>query len=309
VSPTLVVVNPRSRAGATGRRFAAVEPRLRRALGPLEVAWTQGPRDAERLAREAVRDGVSRIVVAGGDGTAGEVVSGLLDGAATSSCQLGLLPLGTGGDLVRTLRVPRDVDAAVAALARGHTRRLDAGRASFRTAEGGERTVSFLNEASVGLSGLTTRLVNEAPKAFGGRISFLVGALRAIARFDFPSIRVVADGEPLHEGPISLATASNGRFFGGGMQVAPGAEPDDGLFDAVVVPGFPRARLVWELPRIYRGSHLGVAGVSVRRARRLEVQPLAGGPVWIELDGEPLGVAPARFDLLPGAVNLFGAVS
>jgi len=75
---TLVVVNPASRSGATGRRWPRVEPRLRDALGALDVAFTRGPRDAERIAREAVRAGVERLIVAGGDGTTSEVISGLL---------------------------------------------------------------------------------------------------------------------------------------------------------------------------------------------------------------------------------------
>ena len=75
---TLVVVNPRSRNGATGRQFASLETRLHDSLGSLEVEWTRAPRDAERIAREGVRAGIERIVVAGGDGTTSEVVSGLL---------------------------------------------------------------------------------------------------------------------------------------------------------------------------------------------------------------------------------------
>ncbi len=305
---TLVVLNPHSRGGSAGRRFAHVESRLRDALGPLDVERTRGPRDAERIAREGVRAGAELVVVAGGDGTTSEVVSGLLGAGLGDAARVGLLPFGTGGDLTRCLGLSRDVDRAISAIAAGATRRVDAGRAHYRQRDGSQGTVHFLNISSFGVSGLVTELVNRAPKLLGGRISFLIGTIRAIAGYRALHVELEADGEIVHAGPLVLATAANGRFFGGGMHVAPRAELDDGLFDLVVVPGFSNLRLLRELPRIYRGTHLEVPGVVHRRARRLEAKA-EPGTVWIEFDGEPLGTLPASFELLPGAITLVGAGS
>ncbi len=303
---TLVVLNPRSRSGVTGRRFAAVEPRLRTALGPLEVACTRGPRDAERIAREGARSGVERIVIAGGDGTTSEVVTGLLGSGLAGQVELALLPLGTGGDLLRTLGIPRDLDAALARIATGRAVPIDAGRARYRDRTGREAVSYFLNVASLGMSGLVTELVNRVPKWLGGRTSFLFGTLHALARWRNLAVRLRLDGELLYEGPLVLATAANGRYFGGGMHVAPHARPDDGLLDVVVVPDLPKLRLLTALPTLYRGTHLGVPGVLERRGRRLEAEPL-GECAATELDGEPLGGLPACYEALPGAVRVLGA--
>jgi YegS/Rv2252/BmrU family lipid kinase len=304
---TLVVVNPASRGGATRRQFERLLPRVREVLGACDVEWTRGPRDAERIAREGVRAGVERIVVAGGDGTMSEVATGILAADLGAYAEVGLLPLGTGGDLRRTLGVPADVEAALAAIEAGVRTRLDAGRASYCDRSGREARVYFVNIASLGISGLTTELVNRAPKAFGGRVSFLVGTLRGIFSYRAAAhpVELRLDGERIHEGPLVLAAAANGRFFGGGMQVAPGARPDDGLFDVVVIPGFGKLRLAAELPRIYRGTHLAVKGVLALRGRVLEALPL-GEPPWVEIDGEPLGRLPARFEVLPGALTVVG---
>jgi YegS/Rv2252/BmrU family lipid kinase len=305
-APTLVVVNPHSRAGATGRRFAAVEASLRAALGPLEVEATRGPRDAERIAREAVRAGVSRLVVAGGDGTTSEVVTGLLAAGLGGYAQLGILPLGTGGDLVRTLGVPRDVAAAIAALAAGKTRQVDAGRARFRNRDGRERETFFLNVASVGVSGLVCELVNSGPKRLGGRIAFLLGTLRALARWRERHVEIRVDGELAHDGPLTLATAANGCWFGGGMNVAPRAEPDDGLLDVVSLGGVSKLQLLLRMPRLYRGTHLSAPSVKFTRGRLVEARPVGEAEIWVEIDGEPLGTLPARFEVVPGAITLFG---
>jgi YegS/Rv2252/BmrU family lipid kinase len=302
----LVVVNPKSRAGATGRRFAPVEALLREALGEIEIEWTRGPRDAVRIAREGVRAGVERIVVAGGDGTTSEVAHGILGADLGGYCSIGLLPLGTGGDFVRSLGPRRTVEESVRALVSGGLRSVDAGRVTFLAPGAAERPQYFVNSASAGISGLTVELVNRAPKHLGGRASFFLGTLRALARYDFPPVRVVVDGETLHEGPLTLATACNGAFFGGGMQVAPGARIDDGMLDVVLIPAYSRARLVTHLPGIYAGRHLEEEGVHHARGRRIELAPMKDDEIWMELDGEPLGTLPVRIDVVPNALRFFG---
>jgi YegS/Rv2252/BmrU family lipid kinase len=278
---------------------------LRDFLGSFEVEWTRAPRDAERIAREGVRAGIERIVVAGGDGTTSEVVSGLLGADLGGYAEVALLPLGTGGDLMKTLEIPRQLDRALEAVAAGGARKLDAGRVRYTDRSGCQRTAHFLNVTSFGVSGLITELVNRATKAFGGRVSFLLGTVRGITRYRPEKVRIRVEGELVHDGPLVLGTAANGRFFGGGMQVAPRAEPGDGLFDAVVVPGFSRTRLLRELPRIYRGTHLDVPEVSLHRGQFIEAEA-APGKLWVEIDGEPLGTLPARIEVLPGAISVLG---
>jgi YegS/Rv2252/BmrU family lipid kinase len=307
---TLVVVNPASRGGATRKRFGALEPRIRAVLGDCDVEWTRGPRDAERIAREAVRAGVERVVVAGGDGTVSEVATGILAAGLGGYAEIAILPLGTGGDLRRTLGVPGEVEAALAAIAAGGARTIDAGRVSYTDRRGAPATVYFVNIASFGISGLTTELVNRAPKSFGGRVSFLIGTLRGIASYRAAAhpVELRVDGALAHRGPVALATAANGRWFGGGMHVAPEARPDDGLLDVVVIPGMSKWKLVKELPALYGGRHVHVPGVLSLRGKTLAAAPIDGGePPWIEVDGEPLGRLPATFEIVPGALRLAGA--
>lgn len=307
---TLVIVNPRSRSGATGRRVEDLRGLLRDRLGPLEIESTRCPRDAERIAREAVRSGVERLIVAGGDGTTSEVVTGVLEAGLGDHARIALLPLGTGGDLARALGVPRQIDAAIERIAADRPRRVDAGRAQYRGADGATHSTFFLNVASVGLSGLVTALVNDAPKHLGGRISFLIGTLRGIARFRALPARVRVDGVLIYEGPLTLATAANGRFFGGGMCVAPNAAIDDGMLDLTLIGDVSKARLLRSLPRLYAGTHLGLEDVRSGRGRCIEIAPIGeserSGELRIEIDGEPLGAAPVMFEAIPKAVTLVG---
>lgn len=302
---TLLILNPRSRNGATGRRADSLVRRLREGLGPLEVERTRGPRDAERIAREAVRAGWERLIVAGGDGTLSEVATGLLAAGLGGYATIGALPLGTGGDFLRTLGVPRDLEHAIACLREGKPRPIDAGRASFVDASGRPASAHFVNVASFGVSGRVVELVNRSPRLLGGRASFLVGAVRAIARHRSELVSLRVDGELVQDGPLVLAAAANGRYFGAGMQIAPEARTDDGLFDVVAVCGLGRAQLLRRLPLLYRGTHLTDPAVRVWHGRIVEALP-RGAPVPLELDGEPLGRLPARFEMLPAALMLIG---
>lgn len=299
---TVVVLNPKSRNGATGRRWRTIERHLVRRLGPLRVEPTRGPRDAERIARDAVARGAETLVVAGGDGTASEVVAGLLGACQGEAARLAFLPLGTGGDLGRTLGTPRDLDGALDAIAAHGERRIDAGRLTFRTPEGTERSTHFVNVASAGLSGYVDKLVNETPKTLGGTASFLIGTLRGIAGYRNVACRVVVDDVPLHDGPIVLATAANGRYFGGGMQVAPRARPDDGRLDAVIVPGVSRARLLSALPDVYRGRHLSRPEIVFRAGRRIVIE--GREDLLLDVDGECVAARRAEFEVEPGALRV-----
>jgi diacylglycerol kinase (ATP) len=311
---TLVILNPQS--GTTRRRWPKLESKLRAALGPFELERTRSSRDAVRIAREAVRAGLDRLVVAGGDGTLSEVVSGLLSADLGRYAQLGVLPLGTGGDFVRSLGGSGDLGKAIAALGTGGTRTIDAGRITYQThlADAGsdvsseadrEVTSYFANVASFGLSGLVDELVNRSTKALGGRIAFLMGTIRALAQYRSEQVSILVDGNLVYEGGLVFAAAANGQFFGGGMRVAPNARFDDGKLDLVVVPHRSKLRLAAQLPSLYRGSHVNDPINVTARGTVVEASA-APGRVRLDVDGEPLGSLPARIESLPGALTLFG---
>lgn len=315
---TLVILNPASAAGSTGRRRREILHRIESALGWVDLEVTSGPRDAARLSRAAAERGVSQILVAGGDGTTSEIVEGLLGADASQAMRptLGLLPLGSGGDLARTLALPRDLDGALEVIARGERRAIDAGRIELRRPDGSMQTHFFANEASAGLSGATVRLVGRLAKTVGPRIGFVAGAVAAIVSHRPTEMSVEIDGEPVFVGPVSMVVAANGCYFGAGMKVAPAARVDDGLFEVVLVRGLSMPRLLANLPAFYLGRHGRHPNVSFHAARTLELRrvPSAAqghggskptGAPTLELDGESIGELPIRAEVMAGALEVF----
>ncbi len=306
-TPFVLVVNPRAGAGAAAARLPALRAALENAGARFDVALTEAPRDATRLVREALEGGAAGVAVVGGDGTLNEAVNGFFDengDPIAPDAWLGPLPCGTGGDFRRTLGISRRIDPMVTRMLWARPRRVDVGWMTFVDHEGREAQRAFINIASFGMSGMVNRIVNEGPKWMGGTPAFLLGTFRALARYENQPVRLTLDdGEPIVHEVLTVAVA-NGRFFGGGMQIAPRAEIDDGAFDVVILSHTPLGslRLTGD---IYRGAHLTRDGVSFSRARRVRAEPVRSGePVLIDLDGEAPGSLPATFELRERALLL-----
>jgi YegS/Rv2252/BmrU family lipid kinase len=301
-----LVVNPKSASGRTGRHFDRIARAVRSAVGDFECAFTQAPGDGARLAREAVASGGKLVVAVGGDGTASEVVDGLVDGSRRPDPDLtfGFIPRGTGGDLRRTLGLEIDVDRAARALASPRTVTCDLGRVAFAGEDGTPRLRHFANVAGAGVSGVVSGHVNRGLKLGGGKLSFMLASARALASWSDQPVRWRADGGAWRTQRITALSVCNGRFFGGGMLVAPGASMQDGLFDVVVWSGLGIGDFLVKRPMLYDGTHVRLPNTEVVRARSVEVEPLDGARVLVDVDGEQPGTLPARFDLIPGALAI-----
>jgi diacylglycerol kinase (ATP) len=293
----LLIVNPAAGSGSAGRAVPAVEQALERRGVKVTVKPTAGPGDACKIARESHQGATDVIIVMGGDGTLNEVCQAYLDdlGRPLPGPPLGLIPVGTGGDFRKTLGLGRDIDANVARLVESEPRPIDLGILETEGHDGRPVVRAFVNITSFGLGGLTDRVVNAGPKWLGGKPAFFLGTLRAIVAYRNAAVRVMVDGEVWLESPIVNVALANGRFFGGGMEIAPEADPADGLFDVVALGDLTRLQTVGLTQHVYSGTHLGRPHISSTRGALVEAEALApGAEVLIDMDGETPGRLPLR---------------
>jgi YegS/Rv2252/BmrU family lipid kinase len=301
---TVVIVNPKSQGGKLGKRWTDVAETLGRAF-PFDELVTQGVGDATRLTREALKSGAERIVAIGGDGTVNEVVNGFFDAdkPINPEATLGLIPFGTGGDFRRTLGIPQDTTEAASVIAAGHRRKIDVGKLTFVATDGSPATRMFANIASFGVSGVVDRLVNESGKKLGGKLSFMFASVRATWSYKNQRVQLVFDGKERAEISINTVAVANGKYFGGGMKVAPAAELDDGTFEVVSIGDLGMGEVLAMSRKIYKGDHLAMDKVSVRRAKVVEAEGIEPGAVIeLDVDGENPGRLPARFEVVPAAL-------
>jgi YegS/Rv2252/BmrU family lipid kinase len=250
------------------------------------------------LARDAVAAGATRVVVVGGDGSVNEVVNGI---AGVEGIELAIIPRGTGWDFVRTFGISKRLDEAVSTALSGQVREVDLGRVSFRTWAGGEEHAYFANVGSAGISGAIARRANDTSKALGGKLSYYWATLAIFFGWEVDSVRVSVDDEA-REGRMIDVVVANGRYIGGGMMLCPEAEPDDGVFDVLLIGDVTKRDLLFVLPKTYRGNHLPHPRLEVLSGRVVTVD--ADEPLPVELDGEQPGTTPARFEVVPLALRL-----
>ncbi len=308
---TVVIVNPKARGGWVGKKWPLLEPVLREELGPLTVQFTTAPGHATTLSQEALYRGAALVLAMGGDGTASEVASGFLRGqaepaqAAAGGPAFGYLPCGTGGDLRRTHQTPSALREAAQRVARATPRHIDAGQLDYIGHDGRPARTFFINIASFGIGGLVDALANESSKILGGTMTFFSASLRATLRYKNAQVALRLDDGPEREARIYNVVVANGRYFGGGMHIAPEAAVDDGQFDVVTLGDLTVLEAMLLGGPIYRGKHLGKPKVEVTRVRKLSARPLhEGDKVLLDVDGETPGRLPATFTVLPRALLL-----
>jgi diacylglycerol kinase (ATP) len=302
-----LIVNPKAGSGAGGRHAPDLKVALERASASATLFETKGPGDARRIAESCRGGGFDVIGVIGGDGTLNEVSQAYLDrdGKPVAGPPLAVLPLGTGGDFRKTLGLGTKLDEAVERLLTSEPRAFDLGVLRVTTHDGASEFRAFVNIASFGLGGLTDRIVNEGPKWLGGKAAFFLGTLRGLVAYRNAAVRVKVDGALFLEAPVVNVAIANGRYFGGGMLIAPDADPHDGRLDVVALGDLTKLQTVGLTQRVYAGTHVGQPGVTATRGSVVEAEALVPNEhVLIDMDGETPGRLPLVAHVAPSALWL-----
>jgi YegS/Rv2252/BmrU family lipid kinase len=300
---TLVIGNPQAGRGRVVRRWDELLGRLRDAGLDPQGRLTEHPGHATELARKARSESRELVVAVGGDGTVHEVVNGLLaDGVPPAGeivPALGLIPAGSGCDYARTFAVPSGLEAAVAHLTGPLERTVDVGQVRCRADAGGEHARYFANVAEVGIGAEVADRASRLPRALGpGR--YALAFVLTLAGQRTVTAEAEIDGDR-YQGPLTNLVMALGQYYGGGMRVAPRADPSDGRFEVQVQFG-TKADYALAMPKVFRGTHLPHPRVREERAETVDVRcdPVAR----VEADGEVLGTTPAHFSILPGALRV-----
>ncbi len=299
----LVIGNPRAGRGCVARRWDELLDRMRAAGLDPDGRLTERPGHATELARKGRSEGRELMVAVGGDGTVHEVVNGLLaDGLARPAevlPALGLVPAGSGCDYARTFGVPSAFGDAIERLVSSTPRAVDVGEVRCRGDDGEEHLRLFVNVAEVGIGAEVAERAARLPRSLGPSRYAVAFALTLRGQRTVAG-EVSVDSQPA-QGPLTNLVVALGQYYGGGMRVAPKADPADGHFEVQIQSG-SKLDYALAMPKVFRGTHLPHPRVREERAATVEVhcEPHAK----LEADGEVLGTTPASFRILPGALRI-----
>jgi diacylglycerol kinase (ATP) len=284
-----VIFNPS--AGSIGEA-AAVLTRLQRLKAEV-IRTTRRRGDAEKFAREAARKKHDFIISAGGDGTLNEVVNGIV--RYLDRVYLGLIPLGTGNDFARSLGLPAGIDDNIDIALSKKTSRIDLVRVHSTSVR------YFANVSAGGFSGAVDDKLTPEMKRAWGPLAYVRSAAAALPKLKTYKTDIVLDEKERLSLGLYNAVIGNGRFVAGGLPIAPEADLSDGLLDLVLVPDHPAPKIALLAAEILLGKHLSDDGIIFRRARKIALR--SRPRMRFNVDGEPVGNAPASFQILPAALS------
>jgi YegS/Rv2252/BmrU family lipid kinase len=271
-----------------------------------DMVRTGGPWHAAELAERAARDGFEVVVAAGGDGTANEIINGLMmassgDATAEMRPRLAIIPAGSGSDLATGIGLPADLREACRRVACGQSKTIDIGRVTVA----GQEPRYFGNVVGVGFDGAVL-LETLKIRHLRGLSLYLLAVLKTVfLSFKAPMTTVEYDGQRM-DLPALLVSVTNGPREGGGFFIAPEAKPDDGLFDVCIGREVSRLTILRLIPHFLRGTHVDLDPITMLRAKQVSISSPDG--LIAHVDGEVLCTDARRIEceMLPAALTVCG---
>lgn len=284
----LVILNPHAGSDRGKKDQAEIVKLLTKDGLQFILAISEYPKHTIQLTIQAIEQGFRHLIIAGGDGTLNEAVNGIFlqTVCPPEEITIGMIPVGTGNDWIKTFGIPNDYNAAIKLLQKGNTMRQDVGRISFSENESA-KTCYFANMAGFGFDAMvaakTNMLKNKGKK---GILLYLQALGASFLKFETTKTRVIIDGQKIDELIFSVS-AGIGKFNGGGMMQAPGAVPDNGHFQVTIIRKIGLFGILRNLAGLYSGKFIEDRRVSTHNAHHILISSahmIAG-----EADGEILG--------------------
>ncbi len=302
-SPSIfIIVNPVAAGGKAQADWRQIIVKLFEEIGiECEEIFTERPGHAFQLTIEAVKRGFKTIIAIGGDGTANEVVNGLLHQEEEDPLEiaLGVIPVGRGNDWGRSLGLPENYRKIVERIKEGRTVYQDVGVVIYN--DSGEKRY-FMNAAGIGFSAEVAHRANRARHRPRGTFTYLLNLLITLVKYRSKDAEIYIDGEQAFKGLFFTALVGVGKYSGGGMKLLPEAVLDDGLLDVCIVKDVSMFKVLRNIPRIYDGSFVNDPDVILARGREIRIS--SAELLHLEVDGESLAPGNFTFSILPGKLRV-----
>jgi YegS/Rv2252/BmrU family lipid kinase len=299
----VTIVNRAAGAGRTERDWPVIEALLKKHRIRFEPHFTSRRLHASIIARSKLKEGYSRIIVVGGDGTMNEVINGLFSQQYihTTEVMLGMISVGTGNDWARMFNIPADYEEAVLTIKQQRTFIQDAGLVNYRK-NGKEWKRYFINIAGMGFGARVVERTNRMKdRGKSSPLLYFYSIFASLMRYRSLKARIEIDGKSYQRSIFSMNVGIC-KYNGGGMIQVPHAVADDGLYSITLIKKMGRLNVLANVKRLYNGTIVTHSRVETYLAQSVQIE---GSPkLQIETDGESLGYGPMRFSIIPRSVRV-----
>ncbi|WP_299548899.1 diacylglycerol kinase family protein [Seonamhaeicola sp.] len=297
-----VIVNPTSGNGKAKRKWPNIERLLKQHQFDFEFAFTQYEKHSVYLVQKAIRDQFKHIICVGSDGTLHNTVNGIMAQKLVSSqvIQVGVIPIGTGNDWVKTYNIPNTMESAIEIIKKGHIASQDIGKIEFENDH--REPIYFNNLAGVGFDGYVVSRVETYKK--WGALAYLIGALSGMFSFRNFNTRLHVNSKVI-SGKTLMILIGICQYSGGGMQLTHTPNPSDGLFDISYVGNLNKLEIIKNLPKLFNGTITNYKKVKIFKAASVRIELTGKSQPLIQADGELTGTGNFKVSVIPRAFSFY----
>ena len=331
---TAIVVNPNSASGLTGKNWDSLHLMIKRLFGDnIQVAFTEKSGDGTTLTSNFIKKGYKKIVAIGGDGTINEVANGFfeedirihgnennnngsnsfLNQAAVlkpinSEVVMAVFPCGTRNVLVKSLDLPEEFAECCQNFEACKLQKIDVISVRARNVENHSKATSriFLNAAEIGIGAEIIDKAKKVRNVVNSRfISTLTGLFSTVPAYESSLCEIsIDDGHEDILTKMTMGVVANGRFLGGGFKAAPEANILDGLLDVVILKESSNLEMIENFLNIKDGDYTNEGDIFYRQAKKVSIKSKENRDIPVTIDGEPIGILPATFEVLQNALTI-----
>lgn len=297
-----VIINPTSGNGTSIKKWPKIKGLLHSYKFHFEYAITDYPKHSSELVHQAIEKNIMNIICIGGDGTIHNIVNGIMTQNRVPSNQVhvGVIPIGTGNDWVKTYGISKRVEEAIQAIRKGQLSRQDIGRINFYNSK--KAPVYFNNLAGMGFDGYVVSKVQRFKHL--GSLAYIFGAITSLFSFknfeselNFKSKKIT--------GKNLMILIGLCRYSGGGMQLTKDSNPSDGLFDVSIAKDLSKLEIIQNLNKLFNGKIVDHKKVDTLKTDSLSIELNPKNLPYIQADGELIGKGPISISLIPGAFSFY----
>ncbi|HKJ06370.1 MAG TPA: diacylglycerol kinase family protein [Flavobacteriaceae bacterium] len=293
-----VIVNPTSGNCTARKLWPKIEHELQVQLVHFETVFTEHKNHAFKLVQQAIDKGFLNIISVGGDGSLHNIINGIFNyNSAYKHIKLGVIPIGTGNDWVKTYNIPIDYKKAIEIIKAEHSIYQDIGKISL---ENSQQNYYFNNVAGIGFDGYVVHKVHKYKNL--GFLAYLSGAVLGLLNYKRPDLKITFNNTTL-KGKCLLLFIGIGKYSGGGMQLTENVDTKDGLFDISYVKKLSLFTLLKNISKIFSGKVTALPIVNTYKTSTLKVTLKTNKNVYLQADGELLKTDSFTVTTLPKALQ------
>lgn len=294
-----VIVNPTSGNGAAKKNWIPIYNELLKQKFVFEFSFTNYEKHAIKLIQKSIKKGFTKFISVGGDGTLHNIINGILSlkPLNISEICIGIIPIGTGNDWVKTYHIPKDYKKAIQILKKENTIKQDIGKITIKETK---EVIYFNNLAGIGFDGYVVYKVHKYKNL--GFLAYLTGALVSLTGYKKPTLKITFNNIILKEKTLMLLIGIC-KFCGGGMQLTKDSNPKDGLFDISYIRKFNLFNVLVNISNLFNGKITDHKLVNTYKTSNLRIEVLDSQNTYIQADGEIVGSGSFSVLLLEKAIN------